>query len=107
MLTARQGSAFYGAGTAAGDFWSEANPPDENYALTPREREVLSLIGSGLYNFEICDRLGISYHTLHRHVNAVLTKLDARKRMEVFTIGLRDGLLECPRLCQYRYAGTA
>lgn len=101
------GSAFAGAGTALGDYWSEISPPEENLRLTPREREVLSMIGEGLYNFEITGRLGISYHTLHRHVNSILTKLDARNRMEAFTISLRDGLVECPRLCKYRYGGTA
>ena len=56
---------------------------------------------------KIAGRLGISYHTLHRHVNAILEKLDARNRMEAYTISLRDGLVDCPRLCKYRYAGTA
>lgn len=100
-------STYQGAGTAPGDYWNDLNPPEENLSLTPREREVLSLIGDGLYNFEITARLGISYHTLHRHVNAVLTKLDARNRMEAYTISLRDELIPCPRLCKYRFCGTA
>jgi DNA-binding NarL/FixJ family response regulator len=44
--------------------------------LTPREREVLSLMAEGLDNAAICRTLWISAKTLERHVQNVFTKLD-------------------------------
>ena len=43
--------------------------------LSPREREVLSLMAEGLSNRGICDRLFLSPKTVETHVNAIFTKL--------------------------------
>jgi DNA-binding NarL/FixJ family response regulator len=56
-----------------------AKTPDMN-ALTGREREVLSLIADGLANAAIADRLGLSEHTVKRHVANILLKLDLPTR---------------------------
>ncbi len=61
--------------------------------LTPREGEVLSLIGEGLGNRAIAARLGISEHTAKFHVNAILGKLGAQTRAEAVAIAARLGLL--------------
>ena len=48
--------------------------------LTARQLEVLSLLGEGLTNAEIADRLVVSPRTVEHHVAAVLTKLGATRR---------------------------
>lgn len=61
--------------------------------LTPRELEVLALVGEGMSNKTIARRLGISAHTVKYHLEAVFTKLAVRSRAEAVTRGLRHGLL--------------
>jgi len=68
-----------------------ATPEDDD--LTPREREVLNLIGLGLANKTIAYRLGISEHTAKFHVASVLAKLGAATRAEAVRIGASRGLL--------------
>ncbi len=54
------------------------NVPD----LTPREREVLELIGQGLSNQQIAERLVIEVGTVKNHVHSILQKLNASNRQE-------------------------
>jgi len=44
--------------------------------LTPRERDVLSLIAEGLSNQAICDRLYLSEGAVEKHISSIFTKLD-------------------------------
>jgi DNA-binding CsgD family transcriptional regulator len=62
--------------------------------LTAREIEVLRLVGEGLRNAEIADRLVLSRRTVDHHVSAILRKLDARTRSEASTSARRLGLLQ-------------
>ena len=61
--------------------------------LTPREREVLRLLASGLGNKEIAVKLKISEHTAKFHVASILGKLSAASRAEAVSIGMRNGLI--------------
>ena len=61
--------------------------------LSPREREVLALVASGLPNKAIARELGISDHTVKFHVSSLLTKLGAGSRTEAVTVATRMGLL--------------
>jgi DNA-binding NarL/FixJ family response regulator len=73
---------------------SRAAPADElTEPLTPREREVLRLLASGLGNKEIAAKLKISEHTAKFHVASILGKLGAASRAEAVSIGMRNGLI--------------
>lgn len=50
--------------------------------LTPREREVLQLIGQGLSNKDIAERLNIEVGTVKNHVHSILQKLNVNSRMD-------------------------
>ncbi|MDR3530778.1 MAG: response regulator transcription factor, partial [Rhodopila sp.] len=69
-------------------------PADDMPLLTPREREILGLIGEGLSNKAMARRLGISVHTVKFHLEALFTKLDATSRAEAVAKGLRGGVIE-------------
>ncbi|MFN7987591.1 MAG: LuxR C-terminal-related transcriptional regulator [Thermoanaerobaculia bacterium] len=62
-------------------------------ALTPREREVLRLVGEGLGDRAIAERLGLSTHTVHRHVANLLGKLGCSSRAAAVRQASRAGLL--------------
>ena len=73
---------------------SRGAPADElTEPLTPREREVLRLLASGLGNKEIAAKLRISEHTAKFHVASILGKLGAASRAEAVSIGMRNGLI--------------
>ena len=55
---------------------------DSTQALTPTERKVLNLIGDGLSNREIGERLGLAEKTVKNHVTGLLAKMDFRRRTQ-------------------------
>ncbi|PZG50981.1 DNA-binding response regulator [Spongiactinospora gelatinilytica] len=61
--------------------------------LTEREREVMTLIGSGLSNDEIAARLVLSPATVKTHVSRIMTKLRARDRAQVVVLAYEGGLI--------------
>jgi DNA-binding CsgD family transcriptional regulator len=50
-------------------------------ALSPREREVLDLVSSGLTNGQVARRLSISPRTVHKHLEHVYAKLGVTNRV--------------------------
>jgi DNA-binding NarL/FixJ family response regulator len=63
--------------------------------LTDRECEVLKLVAAGLSNAEIANQLHISPATAKTHVAHLLTKLDARDRVQLVIIAFQAGLPNC------------
>lgn len=61
--------------------------------LSPREIEVLKLMGEGASNKAIAWRLQISEHTVKFHVNSILEKMGAGTRTEAVMLGVRRGLI--------------
>ena len=65
--------------------------------ITEREREVLTLIGSGLSNAEIAANLHITMATVKTYVTRLLSKLDARDRVQLVIIAYGAGLVTVAR----------
>ena len=65
----------------------------ESERLTPRELDVLKLLGEGQRNREIADALGLAEPTVKIHVNNLLRKLEAKDRTEATVIALKRGLI--------------
>ncbi|MER6392830.1 response regulator [Streptomyces sp. NPDC059382] len=61
--------------------------------ITEREREVLTLVGRGRSNTEIAQDLFITVATAKSHVSRLLTKLDARDRVQLVIIAYEAGLV--------------
>jgi DNA-binding NarL/FixJ family response regulator len=84
-LTKRLIEAFVSGGGATDD-----RPLEE---LTPREREVLALVGQGLSNTEIAEELVLSPFTAKTHVARLFMKLGARDRAGLVVIAYETGLV--------------
>jgi DNA-binding NarL/FixJ family response regulator len=61
--------------------------------LTPRELEVLTLVGSGLSNADIADKLVLSPLTAKTHVNRLMRKLAAHDRAQLVIVAYESGLV--------------
>jgi two-component system nitrate/nitrite response regulator NarL len=72
---------FQGAGAAG--------PGGDLSSLSPREREVLELVGAGHTNREIAATLCISEHTVKNHIKHILEKLHMRNRVELAALAAR------------------
>lgn len=70
-----------------------ATDPKALHMLTPRELEILTLVGLGLSNDDIAARLVISPATAKTHVNRTMMKLDARDRAQLVITAYETGLI--------------
>jgi DNA-binding CsgD family transcriptional regulator/tetratricopeptide (TPR) repeat protein len=61
--------------------------------LTTRQNEVLRLVGEGLTNGEIADRLYVSTRTVDHHVSAILSKLGVNSRKQAVEVAIDTGKL--------------
>ncbi|HSU70655.1 MAG TPA: response regulator transcription factor [Micrococcaceae bacterium] len=62
-------------------------------SVTEREREVLALVGEGLNNAEIAQRLFITPLTAKTHVSRIMTKLMVRDRAQLVVLAYESGLV--------------
>lgn len=91
------GETYIDPSVAGGLMRRLANQPegdDTNIAegLTPREVEILGLLGRGLSNAAIAERLYLSEGTVRNYVSAVLTKLDVEDRTQAAVLAARHGI---------------
>ena len=64
--------------------------------LTEREREVITLVGEGLRNKYIAERLYISEATVRHHLTAIFAKLGVSDRFELAIYAYQNGLAKPP-----------
>ncbi|MEU8528135.1 response regulator transcription factor [Streptomyces sp. NPDC048629] len=88
-VTRRLIADFAGRPASAG----AAPSPRQVAGITEREREVLTLVGRGLSNTEIAEDLFITVATAKSHVSRLLTKLDARDRVQLVITAYELGLV--------------
>ena len=69
------------------------SPPAIGHDLTPREKEVLTLMVKGLNNSDIAERLVVSRSTVRFHVSNVLSKLQVTTRTEAVAVALQHDLV--------------
>lgn len=86
------------ATTLVGDYLQRAaTGGDEQRSfdeLTPRQRQVLTLIAEGVSNAEIAERLDISAKTVARHRENIMARLNLHSRTELVKYAIRKGLTE-------------
>ncbi len=92
-LTRRLIEAFVAGGAPGAASTARAAAPPELASLTPREREVLALVGRGHSNAEIAEALVLSPLTAKTHVAHLFAKLRARDRAQLVVAAYESGLV--------------
>jgi DNA-binding NarL/FixJ family response regulator len=72
---------------------ADSKPFPDLSVLTEREREVMALVGAGLSNEEIAERLVVSPATARTHVSRAMVKLGARDRAQLVVFAYESGLV--------------
>ena len=73
----------------------QLTPPSSKLdALTPREQEVLRMIGRGMSRSEIAETMCRSPKTIDGHRESIMEKLDIHDRAELVRFAIREGLVE-------------
>jgi PAS domain S-box-containing protein len=101
QLPLRSGDAIVGALILAFDVRRPASEPmhlGREPRLTPRQREILDLIASGLSTAEVAKELTLSPETVRNHLRGVFTELNVHTRVEAIAAAHRLGLLAAPVL---------
>ncbi|NEY35905.1 response regulator [Streptomyces sp. PRKS01-65] len=80
-------------GEGSGRLAREARARARVARLSPREREVLGLVGAGLSNPEIAARLHLVEGTVKAYVSAVLDRLEVRNRVQAAIVAYEAGLV--------------
>src|SRR5436309_193119 len=91
QLPLRQGDEIVGVLILAFDVRKPASEPivEPRPHLTPRQREILDLIASGLSTSEIAKELALSPETVRNHLRGVLRELHAHTRLEAIAMAQR------------------
>jgi len=84
------------AGSILREFLASASPAEDASAydrLSPREKEVLQLIGEGHKNQEIAQALVVSVKTVEKHRASLMSKLDIHDIASLVRVALKEGLI--------------
>ena len=81
------------AGSGGGAMIRAAAAKEQVAALTPRELEVLGLVGAGLSNAEIAARLFLVEGTVKAYVSAILLRLGVKNRVQAAIVAYEAGLI--------------
>lgn len=87
MMLAGMGTSEKVECPACGHSWTDGHPQ-----ISPREREILILIGAGQTTRQIANALFISESTVKAHIQGIFEKLSCRTRGQAVLQALRDGL---------------
>ena len=72
--------------------FSKFAPAQNDYGLTPREKEVLSQLVDGKIKKEVADELSLSYHTVDKHVRSIYEKLQVHSVSAAVAKAVKDRL---------------
>jgi DNA-binding NarL/FixJ family response regulator len=75
------------------DMLGKDNPPQKDYGLTAREKDILQLLVQGHSTKEAAAQLKISYHTADGYIREIYEKLQVNTRSGVVAKALKEGLL--------------
>jgi DNA-binding NarL/FixJ family response regulator len=73
--------------------FSQANPPQRDYGLSPREKDILQLLVQGRTIKEAAAALGIGYYTADEYIRHVYEKLQVRSRGSAIAKAVKEGLV--------------
>jgi DNA-binding NarL/FixJ family response regulator len=93
LRTARRGSLILPAAVLAEFNHPQASSGSPESTLTPRELEVLVLLGQGRDPRGIAKDLGVSLHTCRGYVKSILAKLNVHSQLEAVVVASRAGLI--------------
>jgi len=71
----------------------DARTRDPLHTLSPRERDVLRYMATGMARTEIADVLRVSPNTVRTHIQHVFEKLDVHSSLEAMAVAMRSGLV--------------
>jgi two-component system, NarL family, response regulator LiaR len=78
---------------AAKRLMRQVKTPDMRESLTPRETDILKMIGRGYSNKDISKELGLSEYTIKAHVSSLLSKLGLASRTQAALFALKQGIV--------------
>ena len=76
-----------------GEFQDVEKEHNDQYLLTPREKEIIIGLEKGFTYNELGSQLSISPHTIHSHIKKIYEKLHAKSRREALTTARKKGII--------------
>lgn len=70
-----------------------SNKTENNFNLTNREKEILTLISKGMNNKDIANKLVISLYTVKNHVKSIIQKLAVEDRTQAAILALTENII--------------